>query len=138
MMDHEPIDEQENAVRSLLRSRTPRPSIFGRIVRFIFFGILGIVGLVVLLAFLGSDSDVDLRVVLRDGLDRGDRNALFVTNVGKHPVTITDIVVNDRKDCSVVTLPKTLQIGDEGLFASSCKVVRITVVTDGGQESFSF
>jgi hypothetical protein len=101
------------------------------------------------LVILGSFHSPDLELVRRDLFDAAhDGRVLEVTNVGKKPLKITGMKINDRSDCSISALlsfvqgpspfPLTLKVGDELSLKSSCQIIRVSVDTDQGSESYSF
>jgi hypothetical protein len=92
-------------------------------------------------------ADLDLKIRLGEP-QRGEQDWLYITNTGEGPITIKGIVVNNRKDCPILTRPRagnidtvfvppTLQVGDESQFYSpECNMVRIEVDTDQGSKAF--
>jgi hypothetical protein len=100
------------------------------------------------LGILGSYNSPDLELVRRDLFDAArDGRVLEITNTGKKPLKVVGIKINDRSDCSISQLsfiegrspfPLTLKIGDELSLMSSCQIVRATVDTDQGSETYSF
>ena len=147
MIDQRHIDEQERAVRDLLRSRGPKRGIFGRAFQFLVYAVLGIVGIVVLSSLFGGDP-TDLQVELVDFMLPGDRRAFRVTNIGHQPVAITNVIFNENKDCRIhdpvfshqesYPFPIKLDVGGVRVAAAGCRIVRMTIVTTNGQEDFSF
>lgn len=102
-----------------------------------------ILGTIFLFKVVVGLASPDLELMRTDALFRDDGKALQVTNVGRSTITINDITVNDRSDCSVSTLsgpasPMTLKIGDKKMLFSSCQIVRANVKTDQGSGSYSF
>ena len=97
---------------------------------------------------LGSYNPVDLELIRRDLFDAAhDGKVLEMTNVGSKPVKLVRITVNDRPDCSVSRLsfvdnsplfPSLMRVGDELSLVSSCQIVRATVETDQGSNTYSF
>jgi hypothetical protein len=97
---------------------------------------------------LGGYNAVDLELVRRDLFDAAhDGKVLEMTNVGSKPVKLIRITVNDRIDCSVSRLsfvdssppfPTVMKIGDQLSLVSSCQIVRVTVETDQGSNTYSF
>jgi hypothetical protein len=100
------------------------------------------------LRILGSYNSPDLELVRRDLFDAArDGRVLEITNSGSSPVQITRVRINDRADCTIARLsfiegespfPLTLKVGDELSLMSSCQIVRATVATDQGSETYSF
>jgi hypothetical protein len=100
------------------------------------------------IGILGSYNPVDLELVRRDLFDaQHDGKVLEMTNTGSKPVKLIRITINDRPDCTIYRLsfvdnsplfPATLKIGDRVALASSCQIVRATVETDLGSNSYSF
>lgn len=100
---------------------------------------VAIIGLAALLLPDSSGLEVELH---------RDRLSFSVRNVGNGPVTINDIGVNDRPDCSPGDMfswvpnkkfpPKVLQIGDAWIRVTPCQVVRVKVTTDKETSTFSF
>jgi hypothetical protein len=112
----------------------------------ILLGILAAGFLVV--RIFGSYNPVDLELVRRDLFDAAhDGKVLEMTNVGSKPVKLLRITINDRPDCSVSRLsfvdnsplfPSVMRIGDQLSLVSSCQIVRATVETDQGSNTYSF
>ena len=100
------------------------------------------------IVIVGSSNSPDLELVRRDLFDAArDGRVLEITNTGKKPLKIVGMKINDRSDCSISRLsfiegrspfPLTLKIGDELSLMSSCQIVRATVDTDQGSETYSF
>jgi len=102
-----------------------------------------IFGGILLLKVVAGLASPDLELMRTDAFLRSDGKALQVTNVGRSTITINDITVNDRSDCSVSTLsgpasPMTLKVGDKKMLFSSCQIIRANVKTDQGSGSYSF
>lgn len=102
-----------------------------------------ILGAVLLFKVIAGLASPDLEIMRTDALFRDDGKALQVTNVGRSAITINDITVNDRSDCSVSVLsgpssPITLKVGDKKMLFSSCQIIRANVKTDQGSGSYSF
>jgi hypothetical protein len=94
-----------------------------------------VAGLLLLLKLAGTGS-IPLEVRL---LDRGI--ALTATNIGNGPITITDVIINDRRECKKKGSPQTLQIGEQYTYLSyglGCNIVRVTFETDKGSSTFTF
>jgi hypothetical protein len=100
------------------------------------------------LRILLSYSPIDLELVRRDLFDAArDGRVLELTNAGNKPVVLVGMTINDRTDCRISRLsfvdnsplfPSTLKIGDQVSFVSSCQVIRVTVDTDQGSQTYSF
>ncbi len=98
----------------------------------------------------GSYNPVNLELVRRDLFDaQHDGKVLEVTNTGSKPVKLLRITINDRSDCNVCRLdailgnskplfPSTLNVGDQLSISGSCQIVRATVETDLGTNTYSF
>jgi hypothetical protein len=96
-------------------------------------GAFGILAILLLLIGIFGDSD-SLRVVYENGL-------LTIQNVGDKPVQIKGITINDRADCKVIDLlpiADALKVGDSRLLMTSCEVVRTTITTADGTETYYF
>ncbi|WP_024576208.1 MULTISPECIES: hypothetical protein [unclassified Afipia] len=94
-----------------------------------------IVGLFLLLKLAGSGS-LPLEVQL---LDQG--YTFTVTNIGDSPITIDDMIVNDRRECKKKEAPRTLKIGEKymwGCYGLGCNIVRVKFETDKGTDTFAF
>ena len=113
--------------------------------------LIGVVAaLFLVIRLLGSYGAPDLELVRRDLFDAAhDGKVLEVTNVGKKPIKLISLMVNDRPDCKVYQLdavlgnakplfPSTLNIGDEVSITGSCQIIKATVETDQGSSSYSF
>jgi hypothetical protein len=86
----------------------------------------------------------DLEVARTDGIFRDDGNTLEITNVGRSPITITSVVINDRADCPIST-PRgskftalTLKVGDKRGLYGNCRIIRAELQTDQGSGTYSF
>lgn len=96
----------------------------------------------------GSYHSVDLELVRRDLFDAAhDGKVLEMTNVDSKPIKLLRITINDRPDCSVSRLsfvdnsplfPTVMRVGDQLSLMSSCQIVRATVETDQGSNTYSF
>lgn len=86
----------------------------------------------------------DLQVKRYNAWMDGDRASLEVINTGTGPVRINAVSVNDRSDCSPHRLleaafsPIELKVGERALLFSSCSIVRVTLRTDKGSETYHF
>jgi hypothetical protein len=99
---------------------------------------------------IGSYSSDNLEFVRRDLFDAArDGKVLEITNVGSKPIKLMTLKVNDRLDCTVHRLdailgnatplfPSTLSVGDKLSISGSCRIVKVTVETDQGFNSYSF
>jgi hypothetical protein len=128
-------------------SSAPRRGITGRPMRILLYIVLGIIGVVVVFGMLGGGGD-SLKVEWKEIL-RGTK-VVSVTNIGDKPITITNVVVNDRKDCKVQrathidqdnpsSLVSKLDIGDYDWFVSiTCIPIRTTITTTDGSYTYSF
>jgi hypothetical protein len=94
-----------------------------------------------LIAVGGGDADLNLdmkRANLIDALNDG--KALYVTNTGTQPLTITKLTINGRQDCRVAgpTFPIELKVGERSLMSSNCRIIRVEVNSNRGSESYEF
>jgi len=100
------------------------------------------------IGILGSYNPVNLELVRRDLFDaQHDGKVLEITNKGGKPVKIIGIAINDRPDCTIYRLsfvdnsplfPSILKIGDRVTLAGSCQIIRVTIETDLGYNTYSF
>jgi hypothetical protein len=107
-----------------------------------------ILGIVVLLKLIGSYNPVELELSRANLFDADrDGKALEVLNVGKAPIKITNITINERADCTLSRLsfvdgskllPADLKVGDKIALMSSCRIIRASVETDQGPNTYSF
>jgi hypothetical protein len=115
------------------------------------FAIAILAGGFLLLRLLASISDsVDLELRRRDLFDAAhDGKVLEITNVGRKPITLVNLKINDRSDCNAYRLdailgnakplfPSILNVGDRVSIAGSCQIIRATVETDQGSNTYSF
>jgi hypothetical protein len=101
-----------------------------------------------LLRLLASVNTVDLEVRRIDFMFNDDGKVLDITNIGKAAINITGVTANDRDDCKLKKLvfvegqdpsyPIPLKVGETQRFSGSCPVVRATVETDQGSNTYSF
>lgn len=101
--------------------------------------IVVVLGLLMASGSGNADLSLDMkRANLFDVLDDG--RALYVTNTGTKPLTITKLTINGRKDCSVIgpTFPAELNIGERSLVSSNCRIIRVEVNSNAGSESYEF
>jgi hypothetical protein len=94
----------------------------------------------VLVAFGSSNGNLDLDVKRGNIYDiAADGKLLMITNVGRRPVTITKVVVNERPDCQInANFPVELKIGEQRLMASGCHVIRVEIDAKEGTETYEF
>ena len=87
-----------------------------------------------------SASPIQLEVRRTGAYTDAAGNVLKVLNVGSKPITITNVTINERQECRQNQKFKsvTLKVGDEQFFAGSCYIVRATIETTDGSESYSF
>jgi hypothetical protein len=79
-------------------------------------------------------------------LERPSAGMLVVTNVGRKEVDIQDVSINERKDCGprvgLLAIgefrPVTLRVGDQAIWVSTCRIVRVTVRTSDGADTYTF
>jgi hypothetical protein len=93
------------------------------------------------MALGNGDTDLNLdmkRANLIDALNDG--RALYVTNTGTGPITITKLTINGRPDCRVAgpTFPTELNVGERSLMSSNCRIIRVEVNSNKGSESYEF
>jgi len=103
-------------------------------------------------ALLGSGTDFQVETSALGFGGKGITITITITNIAKEAVTVTDLIVNDRSDCKVsrsgivnnngyaalgqVPTKSTLKVGDQMTWSSGCNVVRVTVKTDQGSDTF--
>ena len=102
------------------------------------------------IGIISSYNPVDLELRRRDLFDTArDGKVLEITNVGKKPIKLVSLTINDRPDCSVYRLdailgnnkplfPSILNVGDEISISGSCQIIRAAVETDQGSNTYSF
>ncbi len=100
-------------------------------------------GLILLVKILVSFSSLDLELTRKDAWRHDDGKGLEIVNVGRSPITITDIVINERSDCALATGPDgklrfTLGVGDKRLLGSQCQIIRAHIQSDQGTSTYSF
>jgi hypothetical protein len=137
-------------------------------------GLALVVGLLIVVALL-SDRTPELEV------RAFPNNSLVIKNVGTQPIKITDVLVNERLECSAISPielterffikksynvderhklwvsgfsyqqvgplqnqissinpPTEPDVGDSQRWQALCNIVRVTVTTDKGSETYSF
>ena len=107
-----------------------------------------ILGILVLTALVGilfaGGNDLNLKIVRTDENFRGDGVILDITNVGQKQVRIVSIVFNERDDCpplAYAAMPfkaRDLKVGDGLRVYSICRIIRATLKTSEGSETYSF
>ena len=114
------------------------------------FAIAILAGGFLLLRLLASINSVDLELRRTDLFDAArDGKVLEITNVGRKPITLVSLTINDRADCKVYRLdailgnnkplfPALLNVGDKVSISGTCQVIRATVETDQGSSTYSF
>jgi hypothetical protein len=115
------------------------------------FVIAAFAGGFLLLRLLANISDtIDLELRRRDLFDAArDGKVLEITNVGRKAITLVSVTINDRPDCNVYRLdailgnnkplfPTILNVGDKVSISGSCQIIRATVETDQGSNTYSF
>jgi hypothetical protein len=100
------------------------------------------------IGILGSYNSPDLELVRRDLFDAArNGKVLEITNTGKSPLKVVSIKINDRTDCVIARLsfddgsplvPTVMKIGDRISLVSSCQIIRVSVETDQGSNTYSF
>ena len=102
------------------------------------------------LRILRSYSPIDLELVRRDLFDAArNGRVLEITNVGKKPIKLVSLTINDRPDCNVYRLdailgntqplfPSALNVGDKLSISGSCQIIRATVETDQVSNTYTF
>jgi hypothetical protein len=100
------------------------------------------------IGILGSYNSPDLELVRRDLFDAArDGKVLEITNTGKKPLKVVGIKINDRTDCKISRLsfvdgsplvPTVMKVGDQISLISSCQIIRVSVETDQGSNTYSF
>jgi hypothetical protein len=123
------------------------------------------IGLLAIIALVAINSDDDLGLELQvKSFPLG--SLLTIKNTGTGPTHILDVSINDREECSIfpygqfqdqyskaqihqswvngdvpssrAPMAKELRVGDSISLEPPCGVVRVTVTTDRGTETFSF
>ncbi|MDO8396551.1 MAG: hypothetical protein Q7T45_01905 [Bradyrhizobium sp.] len=102
------------------------------------------------IGIIGSYNPVELELRRRDLFDAArDGKVLEITNVGRKPIKLVSLTINDRPDCNVHRLdailgnskplfPSTLDVGDKVSISGSCQIIRAAVETDQGSKTYSF
>lgn len=114
------------------------------------FAIAILAGGFLLLRLLSSINSIDLELRRRDLFDAArDGKVLEITNVGRKPITLVSLTINDRADCKVYRLdailgnskplfPALMNVGDKVSISGTCQIIRATVETDQGSSTYSF
>ena len=79
-------------------------------------------------------------------LELSNAGYLTIRNVGTHLTQLLDVDINERNECKPRTglfgfepfKPRDLKVGDFVLLMSPCSIVRVTVRTEAGSETYSF
>jgi hypothetical protein len=110
------------------------------------FVIAALAGGFLLLRLLASINTVELEVRRIDLFHDG--KVLEITNLGKKPINVTGITANDRDDCKLKKLvfiqgqddsyPIPLKVGESERFSGNCRLVRATIETDQGSNTYGF
>jgi hypothetical protein len=95
-----------------------------------------------------ADESPSLEVTVKDALFSDDRMAAEFINTDTKAIKIEGVRINDREDCKISPLlspapnnghfPIELKVGDKLTLTSSCRIVRISVETDHGSDTYSF
>jgi hypothetical protein len=108
--------------------------------------ILGcIFGLGLLTAIYNYDP-LDLEVNRIGWLRADDGHAVEILNVGSGPTTVQQVQVNGRGDCMVARSmmagdqfrPVNLKVGEKLNLISTCRIVRATIRTNNGSNTYNF
>lgn len=100
-----------------------------------------------MIGLLGSLNSPKLEMRRLGAFLADDGKALELLNVGTEPLTVLKMGINDRADCTVKRLswtddsspfPGQLKVGDKLMVMSSCRVIRASVETDHGSNTYSF
>jgi hypothetical protein len=118
-----------------------------RFLAFIGWTLFGLVVLAVVLA-MKDEGAGQFEVRRVNLLLNDDGRGLEITNIGKGPVTLKSVQVNERAECSAepttgagsrdAGFPVTLNAGEKITVAGACRAVGTVVVTDKGSAKFSF
>ena len=96
------------------------------------------------------EPSVELELIRKGLLFEEQGNAVEIVNVGSKPVKITGMSINDRVDCTIngtalfsegidkKPLPAELKVGDRLAIWSSCRIIRVTIETGIGSNTYSF
>lgn len=134
----------QTAKENTANTPPPLPQKRNKLWRVIQIAIGIILGAFLLLKMTAGLASPDLELLRTDAVIRSDGMALQVTNVGRSTITINDITVNDRPDCTISVMfgsefsPITLKVGDRKMLISACQIIRANVKTDQGSGSYSF
>jgi hypothetical protein len=65
---------------------------------------------------------------------------LKVQSLDEQPVSVKDVIVNDRPECILANGKKnsTMKFGDVGYILSLCEPLRVRVVTQKGESTYNF
>jgi hypothetical protein len=115
---------------------------------------VGIFTALVILAVIGSDDTLELRV--ERGRGSFGAGMLGIQNTGSQPITITKVAINNRDDCAPTMADtqtdsngritynrkainrQTLKVGEVLLVSSTCSIVRATILSDHGTATYTF
>ena len=63
---------------------------------------------------------------------------LKVQSLNDEPVSIKDLIVNDRAECILVNGPKdsTMKFGDVSYVLTRCEPIRVRILTDRGEKTY--
>jgi hypothetical protein len=69
---------------------------------------------------------------------RPEAKRLKVQSLNEEPISIKDLIVNDRTECILVNGPKdsTMKFGDVSYVLSLCEPVRVRILTDRGEKTY--
>jgi hypothetical protein len=103
-----------------------------RFLRLLGWLVLGLIGLAVLAVLLDEQS-TQFQVRRVDNLFRNDGQGLEIVNIGQTQVTIKNVQVNERPECSAKPtlalgsrggeFPMTLNVGDKVTVVGNCRAI---------------
>jgi hypothetical protein len=66
-------------------------------------------------------------------------DGITATNTGNGPITVNDVLINDRRECyAKLSKPRSLNVGEQIVAFSFCNIVRVQIDTNSGSEIYTF
>ena len=66
-------------------------------------------------------------------------DGITATNTGNGPITVNDVLINDRRECyAKLSKPRSLNVGEQVVALSFCNIVRVQIDTNRGSEIYTF
>lgn len=107
---------------------------------------------ILMISLTACADPIRLQLTRKDMWPGDGGKAVEIVNTGSKPINIKKVTINDRTDCpatlftindnlikdSQANFTGPIKVGDKITYFSSCRIIRTTVETDQGTETYSF